>query len=153
MGKSWLPAASLDQVLASSRLTLIIEEHVGEPSKQRSRNWLFFPHRTNTTAFTKQLGSYNEVAQPGPAYMAAGQQVRRTLRARSHMTMHDVTAITTTQLKTKNGHYDDGYAMKRINRKTVETRLSFAAAFSSPHPFVAFVLSESLGTRLVSGQL
>ena len=39
--------------------------------------------------------------------------------------------------------------MKRINRKTVETRLSFAAAFSSPHPFVAFVLSESLGTRLV----
>ena len=39
--------------------------------------------------------------------------------------------------------------MKRINRKTVETRLSFAATFSSPHPFVAFVLSESLGTRLV----
>ena len=38
--------------------------------------------------------------------------------------------------------------MKRKNRKTVETRLSFAAAFSSPHPFVAFVLSESLGTRL-----
>ena len=39
--------------------------------------------------------------------------------------------------------------MKRINRKTVETRLSFATAFSSPHPFVAFALSESLGTRLI----
>ena len=39
--------------------------------------------------------------------------------------------------------------MKHINHKTVETRLSFAAAFSLPHPFVAFVLSESLGTRLV----
>ena len=40
--------------------------------------------------------------------------------------------------------------MKRINSKTVDTRLSFAATFSSPHPFVAFVLSESLGTRLSS---
>ena len=38
--------------------------------------------------------------------------------------------------------------MKRKNRKTVETRLSFAAASSSPHPFVAFILSESLGKRL-----
>ena len=63
--------------------------------------------------------------------------------------LHDVTAINNNAVKNKkNGHYDDGYAMKRKNRKTVETRLSFAAAFSSPHPFVAFVLSESLGTRL-----
>ena len=39
--------------------------------------------------------------------------------------------------------------MKRINRKTVETRLLFATTFSSLHPFVAFVLSENLGTRLM----
>ena len=43
--------------------------------------------------------------------------------------------------------------MKCKNRKTVETRLSFVAAFSSPHPFVAFVLSESLGTRLTNNRL
>ena len=69
------------------RLTLIIEEHGGEPSKQCSRNWLILSPSNSHHGFTKYLDSYNEVARPGPAHMAAaGQRVRTPLGARSYMT-------------------------------------------------------------------
>ena len=136
-------AASLDQVLAyaSSRLTLIIEEHGGKPSKQRSRNWFALFLSNSHHGFTKQLYSYNEFAQPRPAYMAEGQQ-------------HFALACTWRHCNNNNAIKSKKWSLWRclrnetLNYKTVETRLSFATAFSLPHPFVAFVLSESLGTRL-----
>ena len=135
--------SSLDHVLAYASMKieapiLIIEEQRwGIQAVLKKLTWSLTPALINS--WTALLESTTRLHSLHTWW----QQVKSPFHAHVYMTYCNNNDV----IKTKIGHYDDDYAMERVNHKTVRPGSRFPLPLH-PSPFVTFILVESLGTRL-----
>ena len=148
--KSWLPAWIRCWLMLHRRLTLITEEHEGKPSKQRSRNWLILSHGTHTTALLNSCTATTKLHSLDlHTWRQASKCERHYALARTWCHCNNDNAIKNKKWSLWRWLPNETYKPQNSgDQALVRRRFLFAPAFSSPHPFVAFVLSESLETRL-----